>query len=73
MSTESKFAECYRSGLSLFRDHNLSRAIAQFTKAIRYNPSHADAYYCRGNVLFELGKIQDAEADYEQAKRLSRR
>ena len=73
MSTESKFAEYYHSGLRLFRVHNLDRAIAEFTKAIRLDPGHADAYYCRGNVLFELGRIQDAEADYDVAKRLSKR
>jgi tetratricopeptide (TPR) repeat protein len=46
------------------------RAIADFERAIRLNPSYAEAYYNRGNAHSEFGKKQDAIADFKKAASL---
>ena len=46
------------------------QAIADCTKAIRFDAKYAWAYYVRGCAYREKGKAAEAEADFAQAKEL---
>jgi tetratricopeptide (TPR) repeat protein len=46
-------------------------AIEDYNQAIRFNPNDAEAYYKRGNVNYDSGKLQEAKEDYSQALRLN--
>ncbi|MBW4497204.1 MAG: tetratricopeptide repeat protein [Oscillatoria princeps RMCB-10] len=46
-------------------------AIEDYNQAIRFNPNDAAAYYKRGNVNYDLGKLKEAKEDYSQAIRLN--
>lgn len=46
-------------------------AIEDYNQAIRFNPNDAEAYYKRGNVNYDLGKLKEAKEDYSQALRLN--
>jgi Flp pilus assembly protein TadD len=48
----------------------LEQAIADYTEAIRVDPSYADAYYNRGAAYEKLGQTADAEADYAVHRQL---
>lgn len=42
-------------------------AIAEYTQAIKIDPSYAEAYYNRGKSRYKLGDKQGAMSDYNQA------
>jgi tetratricopeptide (TPR) repeat protein len=46
-------------------------AIAAYTKAIRYNSNHANAYNNRGLVRYKLGDNEGAIKDYNQVLRIN--
>ena len=46
------------------------RAIADFSKAISFNPRSATAYLARGNVWWAKSQFGKAMADYEEAMML---
>ncbi|WP_017720646.1 serine/threonine-protein kinase [Kamptonema formosum] len=46
-------------------------AIEDYNQAIRFNPNDAEAYYKRGNVNYDAGKLKEAKEDYSQALRLN--
>jgi tetratricopeptide (TPR) repeat protein len=48
-----------------------SGAIEDYNQAIRFNPNDAVAYYKRGNVNYDSGKVKEAKEDYSQAIRLN--
>ena len=45
--------------------------IAEFTEAIRLDPTYAEAYYRRGLAYDDMEKVDKAEADFDEAIRLS--
>ncbi|MGB7497200.1 MAG: tetratricopeptide repeat protein [Candidatus Acidiferrum sp.] len=47
--------------------NNFSVAKAEFDKAISLNPNEVNSYIARGTVQFQLGKFDDAIADFTQA------
>ena len=42
-----------------------------YDQAIKLNPNHADAYYSRGYVNYNLGYQEEAIADFDQAIKLN--
>jgi len=46
---------------------DFQRAIDLYDQAIALNPSHAEAYYKRGNALKNLGRLDAAIASYDKA------
>jgi Flp pilus assembly protein TadD len=50
------------------REH--SRAIADFTEAIRLDPKLGSAYRGRGNAYSATGEIDRADSDFSAAKQL---
>jgi len=47
------------------------RALADFNYALAKNPEMGNAYQCRGNLYRDMGRQEDAEMDFQSARRLS--
>jgi Tfp pilus assembly protein PilF len=52
------------------RDSDDEGALSDYTAAIEADPSYADAYFYRGDLLMKLGKIEEGSADHQQAIQL---
>jgi protein O-mannosyl-transferase len=52
--------------------NNLTVAKAEFDKAISLNPNEVNSYLARGTVEYQLGKLDDAIADFTQASSRAR-
>jgi len=52
--------------------NNLPVAKAEFDKALSLNPNEVNSYIARGTVEYQLGKMDDAIADFSQACSLAR-
>lgn len=59
----------YRGNANIER-RSMQDAIKDYTKAIEINPEYALAYYNRGLVLTDLGKVTEAISDFEKAAQL---
>lgn len=57
----------YRDGKKSFEAGNYEEAAGYFTAAIKENPNRADAYIDYGMTLVELGKYEEALAQFDQA------
>jgi tetratricopeptide (TPR) repeat protein len=57
----------YERGNAFFRSGDLNRAIESFSKALRLNPSYADALIGRGLALCKKGDYENAIADLSEA------
>ena len=55
---------------SATRDKNYSTALRVANNAIKQFPDYATAYFYRAIALSNLGKIEEAKLDFEQAKKL---
>ncbi|GAC1651457.1 MAG: hypothetical protein NVS4B12_22250 [Ktedonobacteraceae bacterium] len=60
-------------GNTLFNTGRYMEALNAFDRAIRIDPTYADAYEGRGSVLYLLGRYAEALASYEQAITLDTR
>ena len=60
----------YMRASDLIQPKDLTRAIADFTKAIHYGPYFAGAYYARGLARSTNGEHDRAVEDFAQAVRL---
>ncbi len=60
----------WERGITAYRDGDLSRAIADFDRAIQLDPDFADAYLDRGIALYRLHEFGRAFADITQVKRI---
>ena len=52
--------------------NNLTVAKSEFDRAISLNPNEVNSYIARGTVEFQLGKLDDAIADFTQASSRAR-
>jgi tetratricopeptide (TPR) repeat protein len=52
-------------------DRAIADAIADYTEALRLNPTDATAYYIRGVIYADKGEYDRAIADYTEAIRLN--
>jgi hypothetical protein len=62
-----QFDPIYVQATSAAATQDFQRAIQLYDQAIALNPSHAEAYYKRGNALKNLGRLDAALASYNQA------
>ncbi len=61
----------YNRGLAYENLDNYEKAIADFSKAIAFNPDDADSYLYRGIDKTRIGDKAGGDADIETAKRLN--
>ena len=54
-------------GIAQYELGNYEAAMAYYDRAIRYDPSYAEAYYQRGLVFIEMDKTSFAVEDFEHA------
>lgn len=60
----------YRHGMHLLHADRLEEALNFFTRAIDRNSGYAEAFRSRGEVLYMLGRVAEADADLLRAKSL---
>lgn len=60
--------QAYAEGVGLAYQYRSDEAIAKFTEAIQQNPYYAKAYYQRGMSYYDLGDINQAIAEVEEAR-----
>jgi Flp pilus assembly protein TadD len=53
-------------GILFLNKNNPTDAMTYFTKAVELDPKRADSYYYRGLAALQLGKNNNAKADFEQ-------
>ena len=58
------------SGDAAFNKGDYSAAVTGYTESLQTNPSDIDLLYGRGRAYQELGKLQEAQADFEEALNL---
>ena len=58
------------SGDAAFNKGDYSAAVTGYTESLQTNPSDIDLLYGRGRSYQELGKLQEAQADFEEALNL---
>ncbi len=63
----NQFDALYVQATSAAATQDFQRAMQLYDQAIALNPSHAEAYYKRGNALKDLGRLDAALASYNQA------
>jgi hypothetical protein len=54
-------------GIAYAERQQRTKALADFSAAVKANGSNGVAYYNRGNVYFDLRKLREAAADYSKA------
>src|ERR1700693_6307927 len=65
--TPDQFAALSALAAEAAATQDFSSAIWLYDQPISLNPSHAEAYYKRGNALKNLGRLEAALASYDQA------
>jgi tetratricopeptide (TPR) repeat protein len=63
----NQFDALYAHATSAAAGQDFQRAIDLYDQAIALDPSHAEAYYKRGNALKNLGRLDAAITSYSQA------
>ncbi len=58
------------AGDAAFKKGDYSAAVSGYTESLQTNPSNLDLLYGRGRAHQELGKLLEAQADFEQALNL---
>jgi Flp pilus assembly protein TadD len=53
-------------GIEAFNDGDMDKALRQFDRVVKENPSLPDPYYYRGLVYLNLGKTAEAKADLQK-------
>lgn len=53
----------YNQGLEQARAGEIDKAIESFTRVIEFAPDHSDAFYRRGNALFDKGDLSVSNRD----------
>ncbi|MEP7097743.1 MAG: tetratricopeptide repeat protein [Dokdonella sp.] len=56
--------------LALADSYNLPEALVQTTEAVRLAPQSAAAHFYRGRILYDLGRSNEAQPEFETASRL---
>jgi tetratricopeptide (TPR) repeat protein len=62
--------EYYKRGLAAYQEGELSRAIADFSEAIKLDPDFAEAHFQRGNARLAKEEYEEAIADFKRAVKL---
>jgi predicted TPR repeat methyltransferase len=67
MAPSVSYPELFAQATAAMGARNLEQALQLYERAILADPSQAEAYYKRANVLRELGQLDAAIAGYNQA------
>jgi tetratricopeptide (TPR) repeat protein len=70
-SKKDKALEMLKSGIEKMNKNDNDGAVADFTKAIEYNPELDQAYYHRANTKYNMRDYKGAMADYNEAIRVN--
>jgi tetratricopeptide (TPR) repeat protein len=71
---DPKYAEAYYNrGVLYAQKGDFDRAIAEFTKALKFNAKDANSYMNRGIAYAKKGKYDRAVKDYEKALEINPR
>ena len=70
-TTENQAVAYYNRGLAYENKNDYTRAIADFSEAIRLDPNDAEAYFYRGLDKARIGDKAGSEADIAEAKRIN--
>lgn len=65
-----KAKEWLEEGEKLLMLHRYEEGLRAYEEAIRLDPNLALAYYCKGLVLRNLGRDDEAQRAFEKAKQL---
>lgn len=63
----SAYEDAVLEGVSALNRNKLDKALVDFNRAIKIDPSRADGYVGRANTLNGLGRYQEALKDYDTA------
>ena len=69
-ATPSSAEDYFNRGTARYGKGDLDAAIADFTKAIEFNPQVAMSYANRGMAKLEQGKYAEAQQDFDTAIKL---
>jgi tetratricopeptide (TPR) repeat protein len=70
MKIDSTYAIAYNNYASLVAETDAAEAINLLTKAVHFNKKYASAYLTRGKLYLQLGKKEEACADFKKAESL---
>lgn len=70
-SSNTNAVTYYNRGLEFQRKGNIDKAIADYTQAIRHDPSYTQAYNYRGFAYYNKNEYDRAIADFSLAIRLA--
>ena len=60
-----------KAGIRKNLDSDYKNALIDFTKALEFDNTNSEAYFCRGNAKFNLGDLKGAKVDYDKAIELN--
>lgn len=63
-SDEEKAEQFYQSGLALYQESDLERALLELRNVFNHDGFHKDARQTYANILVELGRLQEAYSQY---------
>jgi len=63
----SAYEDAVLEGVAALNRNKLDKALMDFNRAIKLDPSRADGYVGRANTLNGLGRYQEAVKDYDKA------
>ncbi|HEY9777240.1 MAG TPA: tetratricopeptide repeat protein [Planktothrix sp.] len=61
----------YRAASVLITLDDAAGAVKQIDRGVLVDANHAELYYCRGRAYFDLGRMANADVDFDHAIRLS--
>lgn len=63
--------KAYEQGLKLQKENQAEKALTQFNQAIEFYPEYFQALTDRANLLMQLNKLPEAEADFARALKIN--
>jgi tetratricopeptide (TPR) repeat protein len=72
LASESDAKAAFKRGTAHYLKQQYDKAISDYTEAIRLNPNYAEAYDNRAAVYDLLGKSDQAQDDYNKARKLKK-
>lgn len=67
MSNHKNVDEIYKNGMTEFADNNLEKSIETLTQAAELDPGRKLTFVSRGAAYLQLGRVDEALADFNEA------